>query len=120
MDMPARSPEYGQIAAWVIQIRNTDLGGVVVLLNELDTLGMDCTEASWCVGWAMECYEKGILGPRHTDGLELKWGNVEAVRELLRRIATRQGLLGGASRPWRDRGPPGHWGKMLRIGLYRP
>lgn len=90
----AEEPEYEQIAAWGPQIGNTDLGAAVVLAHEVDRLGMDCNEASWCVGWAMECYEKGVLAPSHTEGLHLSWGNVEAVRELLHRISRRQGFLG--------------------------
>lgn len=90
----AEEPEYEQLAAWGPQIGNTDLGGAVVLAHEVDRLGMDCNEASWCVGWAMECYEKGVLDLSHTEGLELSWGNVEAARELLGRISKRQGFLG--------------------------
>lgn len=87
-------PEYEQLAAWGPQIGNTDLGGVVMLTNEVDKLGMDCNEAGWVVGWAMECFEKGVFTVRETEGLDLSWGNVAAVKELLNRIARREGYLG--------------------------
>jgi aldehyde:ferredoxin oxidoreductase len=87
-------PEYEQLAAWGPQIGNTDLGATVVLGNEVDKLGMDCNEAGWTIGWAMECYEKGVFTKEDTDGLELNWGNVEAVKELMNRIARREGKLG--------------------------
>jgi aldehyde:ferredoxin oxidoreductase len=87
-------PEYELLAAWGPQIGNTDLGAVVMLTREVDKLGMDCNEGSWTVGWAMECYEKGVFTKKETDGLDLTWGNVEAVRELLNRIATRKGSFG--------------------------
>jgi aldehyde:ferredoxin oxidoreductase len=29
--------------------------------KEVDRLGIDCNEASWAIGWVMECYEKGVL-----------------------------------------------------------
>lgn len=87
-------PEYEQLAAWGPMIGNTDLGGVVMLTKEVDKLGMDCNEASWCVGWAMECFDKGVFTTKETDGLDLSWGNVEAVKELLNRIARREGYLG--------------------------
>ena len=87
-------PEYEQLSAWGPQIGNTDLGGVVMLANEVDKLGMDCNEASWAIGWAMECFEKGVFTTRETDGLDLTWGNVEATRELMNRIARREGYLG--------------------------
>ena len=87
-------PEYEQLAAWGPQIGNTDLGGVVMLTNEVDRLGMDCNEAGWVVGWAMECFEKGVFTTKETDGLDLTWGNVEATKELLGRISRREGYLG--------------------------
>ena len=43
----------------------------------------------------MECFEEGIFDLKATGGLSLTWGNVEAVRELLTRIARREGVLGG-------------------------
>lgn len=84
-------PEYEQLAAWGPQIGNTDLGAVVMLTKEVDRLALDCNEASWVVGWAMECFEKGVFTKADTEGLELTWGNVEAARELLNRIARRDG-----------------------------
>jgi aldehyde:ferredoxin oxidoreductase len=87
-------PEYELLAAWGPQIGNTDLGAVVMLTREADKLGMDCNEGSWNVGWAMECFAKGVFTKKETDGLDLTWGNVEAVKELLQRIATRKGYLG--------------------------
>ena len=44
-----------------------------------DDLGIDTISAGGVIGWAMECYEKGIFTKADTDGLELKFGNVEAV-----------------------------------------
>jgi aldehyde:ferredoxin oxidoreductase len=88
-------PEYEQLAAWGSQIGNTDLGATVMLTREVDRLGLDCNEASWAIGWAMECFEKGVFTLWETDGLDLSWGSVESVRTLLGRIARREGFLGG-------------------------
>ena len=40
----------------------------------------------------MECVERGVLGPEETDGLDLTWGNADAVMEMLEKIARREGL----------------------------
>ncbi len=85
-------PEYEQWASWGPMIGNTDPAGAMVLSVELDRLGMDTNECSWLVGWTIECYEKGILTKEDTGGLELRWGNVEAVRALFRKIAHREGI----------------------------
>lgn len=87
-------PEYEQLSGWGPQIGNTDLGATVMLANEVDKLGLDCNEASWTIAWVMECYEKGIFSKKETDGLDLSWGNVESVKELLERISRREGYLG--------------------------
>jgi len=87
-------PEYESLAAWGPVIGNDEVGATVMLTREADRLGMDCNEASWTIGWAIECFEKGVFTTRETDGIELRWGNVEGVRELLNRIARREGYLG--------------------------
>jgi len=102
-------PEYEQWASWGPMIGNTDPAGAMVLSVELDRLGMDTNECSWLVGWTIECYEKGILTKEDTGGLELRWGNVEAVRALFRKIAHREGigdlLAEGVKRASEKRGP---------------
>ena len=87
-------PEYEQLAAWGPMIGNEDLGSVVMLTREVDRLGLDCNESSWTIGWAMECFNKGVFTEKDTDGLDLTWGNVESVKELLNRIARREGRFG--------------------------
>ncbi len=86
-----KEPEYEQWASWGPQIGQKDPGAAVVLSNECDNLGMDTNEAGWLVGWVMECYEKGALKKEDLDGLEMTWGNVEATRALLKKIANREG-----------------------------
>ncbi len=85
-------PEYELLAAWGPMIGNTDLGAVVMLTREVDRLGMDCNEASWTIGWVMECYEKGVFKKKDLDGVEMLWGNVEAVKTMLTKIAKREGI----------------------------
>ncbi|MEM2915700.1 MAG: aldehyde ferredoxin oxidoreductase C-terminal domain-containing protein, partial [Candidatus Bathyarchaeia archaeon] len=63
-------------------------------------LGEDETAGS--IAWAMECYEKGILTDKDTEGLKLVWGNYEAIIELIKKIALRKDfgkILGEGS--WR-------------------
>ena len=86
-----KEPEYEQWASWGPQIYQKDPGAAVVLANEVDRLGMDTNEASWVVGWVMECYEKGVLSKEQLDGLDMTWGNVENTRALLKSIAYRRG-----------------------------
>ena len=56
--------------------------------------GMDNLETGSMIAWAMELFEKGILTTKETDGLDLSWGNDEAVIEMIHRICHRKGFLG--------------------------
>ena len=42
------------------------------------------------IAWAMELYEAGILTDKDTGGLELRFGNAEALNEMIHRIAHRR------------------------------
>jgi aldehyde:ferredoxin oxidoreductase len=55
-------------------------------------LGLDGDNASVAMGWAFECYEKGLITAEDTDGLELEWGNHDAVLALIEKIARREGF----------------------------
>jgi aldehyde:ferredoxin oxidoreductase len=59
--------------------------------NEIcDDLGMDTISAGVTCSFAMECYEKRLV--ENWEGLKLKWGNAEAQRELLKKMACREGI----------------------------
>jgi aldehyde:ferredoxin oxidoreductase len=60
--------------------------------SEVDRLGMDVNETGWVLGMAMECWEKGLITAKDTGGIELKWGNLDAIRAMLHAIAHRQGF----------------------------
>jgi aldehyde:ferredoxin oxidoreductase len=85
-------PEYEQIAAFGSLIGQGDLEAAFVLSNDVDRMGMDANETGWVIAWVIECFEKGILGTEDTGGLEMTWGNVEAVRAMLQKITRREGI----------------------------
>ena len=85
-------PEYEQFAAWSSGIAQNDVAAAMMLSKEVDRLGMETNEAGWTVGFAIECYEKGVLTKDMMNGLDLSWGNAESARLLLNLIANRQGI----------------------------
>ena len=60
-----------------------------LLMNEL---GLDGDFATAMTAWAYECYELGLLTREQAEGLELKWGNSDALIAILPKIAYREGL----------------------------
>ena len=59
-----------------------------------DELGLDAISSGVTVAFAMELYENGILTREDTGGIDLHFGNHEAVMSLLRMMAHRQGIGG--------------------------
>jgi aldehyde:ferredoxin oxidoreductase len=57
-----------------------------------DELGLDTISAGVVIGFAMELYEKGIIGPDDTGGIDLKFGNHQAMVTLLGLMAQREGF----------------------------
>ncbi|MFC1856588.1 aldehyde ferredoxin oxidoreductase family protein [Thermodesulfobacteriota bacterium] len=54
--------------------------------------GLDCISTGGVLAFAMECYEKGFLTEKETGGIDLTWGNHQAMVEMVRKIGEREGL----------------------------
>jgi len=60
----------------------------------MTNLGIDGSEFGALIGWAMECWERGILTEKDTDGIIYEWGNKDAVIETIKRASYRTGKWG--------------------------
>ncbi|MDD5205445.1 MAG: aldehyde ferredoxin oxidoreductase N-terminal domain-containing protein, partial [Desulfobacterales bacterium] len=89
-------PEYTSQGAFCGET-DTPRAETLLIANHLvDQYGVDNLEIGSLIAWAMELYEVGILTNKETDGLELRFGNDEAVIEMIERISFRKGWLGDA------------------------
>jgi aldehyde:ferredoxin oxidoreductase len=66
---------------------------VIAWANLCNHYGLDVEGTGDTVAFAMECFETGILTKNDTDGLDLRFGNIDAFLELSRKIAMREGEL---------------------------
>ena len=57
-----------------------------------DELGMDTISSGVTIAWAMECFERGVLTAEDTGGIDLRFGNEDALMNCLQSIADRHGL----------------------------
>ena len=63
--------------------------------NEIcNKYGVDTISCGATIAFAMECFEKGIIGLQETGGLELRFGDADAMLETLMQIVTNSGPLG--------------------------
>lgn len=85
-------PEYETLWAFGAQCGVDRLDAIAAANMWCDRYGMDTISAGNVIGFAMECYERGLLSKRYTGGLELRFGDHGVVVELVRKIAFREGV----------------------------
>ncbi len=88
----AEGPEFETYYSLGTNTGVADQGAVIAADRLCDELGIDSMSAGSAVGFAMELYEKGILDSAATGGIDLRFGNAEAMLEVLRLIALREGI----------------------------
>jgi len=54
--------------------------------------GVDAISAGVTIGFAMDCYERGILTQAELDGIDAKFGNADAMVQLVDKIGKREGV----------------------------
>lgn len=85
-------PEYETCASFGSLCMNDDLE-VIAKANELcNKYSLDTIAAGASIAFAMECYEKGAITKKDTGGIDLSWGNGDAIIEMIYKIAKREGI----------------------------
>ncbi|MBI5524828.1 MAG: aldehyde ferredoxin oxidoreductase family protein [Deltaproteobacteria bacterium] len=87
-------PEYTSQGAFASEPGCTNAVTVLTGNHLVDQYGVDNLEIGSIISWAMELYELGIIDKKQTDGLDLRFGNDEALLEMVHRICQRKGWLG--------------------------
>jgi len=94
-------PEYEALASFGSYCLIDDLKAIAKANQLCNMYGMDTISCGATIAWAMECYEKGLIGAEDTDGVALEFGNVQSMLTAVERIARREGdffrLLGQGS-----------------------
>ena len=85
-------PEYESVSALGSLLLNTDLDSILYCNEVLNRAGMDTISAGGAVAFAIECFEAGLLTVEDTDGIELTWGNAEAIVAVIEKMVAREGI----------------------------
>ena len=85
-------PEYEALAAFGSTCGVDDLKAVCKANELCNANSLDAISCGVSVAFAMECYEKGILTNEDTGGLELKWGNADAMIKAVELVCRREGI----------------------------
>jgi len=68
------------------------LDAIIKAMDLCNYYGIDSIGAGVIVGFAMDCYENGILTDKDTDGIEARFGNHEALVKLIEKMGKREGI----------------------------
>lgn len=85
-------PEYETLAAYGENCLMSDMDAMILLNEMSNQAGIDTISAGSTIAWAMEAYEHGILTKEDLDGIDLTWGNADAMIELLGKMIRAEGV----------------------------
>lgn len=72
------------------------LDAIIEAMKIVNEYGMDGISIGVVVAFAMDCYEHGVLTKEQTEGIDLRFGNAEALIAIIHKIGKREGWLGNA------------------------
>lgn len=88
----SEGPQFETLAMLGSNLGNANLQSIVRANMLCDDLGIDTISAGNAIGFAMECWEKGLLTNKDTNGIDLTWGNHESIVKILNMIGIREGI----------------------------
>jgi aldehyde:ferredoxin oxidoreductase len=89
-----KGPEYESFAMMGFNTMVEDVKAVAYACELANLYSMDCISLGVVIAWAMECFDKGVITKEDTYGLDLTWGNGEALVEITKKIGLRADGLG--------------------------
>jgi len=90
--MQAVRPEFESMLSLGSKCGLSDLDTLVFLDNLCSRLGIDNISAGNAIAFAMDLFERGIISLKDTGGLDLAWGNGDAMETLVRQMAAGKGF----------------------------
>jgi len=87
-----RRVEYETQASFGTMCLNNNTESINMANHICNTYGLDTISAGCAIAFAIECYENGLITRADTDGIELTWGNHQAIVAMTEKMARREGL----------------------------
>ncbi len=85
-------PEYETVAGFGSNLQCDDLNAIAAMNDLCNRYTLDTISTSSVLAFAFECYEKGLITKEETGGVELKWGDADAILTMIHKIARREQL----------------------------
>ncbi len=84
--------EWECVYAFGSQCGVDKMEAIIAASQLCDEFGIDNMTAGITIGFAMECFEKGLIGLKDTDGIELRFGNDQAMIAALKKLVKLEGF----------------------------
>ena len=85
-------PEYETLASLGSNCGIDNLKAIIKGNELCNAYSLDTISTGGVIAFAMECFEKGLLSMKDTKGIELRFGNDEAMLKCIELIARREGI----------------------------
>jgi aldehyde:ferredoxin oxidoreductase len=85
-------PEYEGVVSLGSNLLIDDMAAIIKMNDMCNDFGLDVISGGATIAMAMDCFEQGILTAKDLDGIELKWGDADAVMKMITKIAVRDGF----------------------------
>jgi len=90
--LDCEGPEYESLGTLGGECLVDDLAAICKANDLCNRYGLDTISTGAVVAFAMEAYEKGLITKQDTDGVELTWGNAEALVAMVEKMGKREGI----------------------------
>jgi len=88
----SHKPEYETLAMFGSNCLNYNLQSIIKCNDICNRMGLDTIGTGGTIGFTIDCYENGLISKEDTNGLEMKWGNAEAIVAMTEKLANREGF----------------------------
>ena len=85
-------PEYESLATLGSYCGVDNLNAISKANQLCNMYGMDTIACGATIAWAMDCFENGLLTAADTGGIELRFGNAQAMVTMVEKIGKREGF----------------------------
>ena len=85
-------PEYETLCMFGTDILNDNVESIIRFNEICNDYGLDTISVGGTLAFATECYEERLITSEDTGGIELTWGNSEALVQMAELLAKREGF----------------------------
>ncbi|MFW9794414.1 MAG: aldehyde ferredoxin oxidoreductase C-terminal domain-containing protein, partial [Candidatus Thorarchaeota archaeon] len=85
-------PEYESLSSLGTMCGVDNLEAITLAHFLCNEYGIDVISAGSTIGFAMECYQRGILTKEDVDGMDFYWGNAQLIVDIIHKIGRREGI----------------------------